>query len=65
MEKTLKSLELIGPAVLNGGVTTFLALILCGWSASHTFVTFFKVRYYDIVKLLARVKTKFYPTTHH
>jgi len=43
LEKTLKSLELIGPAVLNGGVTTFLALILCGWSASHTFVTFFKV----------------------
>jgi hypothetical protein len=43
LQKTLKSLEVIGPAVLNGGVTTFLALILCGWSTSHTFVIFFKV----------------------
>merc|ERR1711902_351109 len=42
-EKTVKSLVTIGPAVFNGGVTTFLALLLCSGSTSHTFVTFFKV----------------------
>ena len=33
----------IGPAVFNGGFTTFLALVLLGGSTSHVFVTFFKV----------------------
>merc|ERR1712128_36419 len=33
----------IGPAVFNGGLTTFLALMLLGASTSHTFFTFFKV----------------------
>ena len=46
MEKTLRSIETIGPAVFNGGLTTFLALTLCGGSTSHTFITFFKVRSY-------------------
>ena len=36
-------METIGLAVFNGGLTTFLALTLCGGSTSHTFVTFFKV----------------------
>ena len=56
---------MIGPAVLNGGVTTFLALILCGWSTSHTFVIFFKVSEFGTlhlmssnVKLTTRAKTK-------
>ena len=43
LERTLNSLEKIGPAVFNGGLTTFLALVFCGVSTSHTFVTFFKV----------------------
>jgi len=43
LEKTLRSIETIGPAVFNGGLTTFLALTLCGGSTSHTFITFFKV----------------------
>ena len=43
LERTISSLEKIGPAVFNGGLTTFLALILCGTSTSHTFITFFKV----------------------
>ena len=34
---------MIGPAVFNGGMTTFLALVLLGASTSHVFVTFFKV----------------------
>ena len=33
----------IGLAVLNGGVTTFLALVLLGASSSHVFLSFFKV----------------------
>ena len=45
LQKTLKSLEVIGPAVLNGGMTTFLALLICAWSTSHIFVMFFKVRF--------------------
>ena len=43
LERTLNSLEKIGPAVFNWGLTTFLALVFCGVSTSHTFVTFFKV----------------------
>ena len=31
-----------GPAVLNGGVTTLIALVLLGFSTSHVFVTFFR-----------------------
>jgi len=34
----------MGPAIVNGGVTTFLALFLLGFSQSHVFVTFFKVK---------------------
>ena len=33
----------MGPAVINGGITTFLALLLLGFSKSHVFITFFKV----------------------
>ena len=43
VERTITSLEKIGPAVFNGGLTTFLALVFCGASTSHTFITFFKV----------------------
>ena len=39
----MSAVEAIGPAVLNGGVTTFLALVLLAGSTSHTFLTFFKV----------------------
>ena len=33
----------IGPAVINGGATTFLAVVLLCDSKSHAFITFFKV----------------------
>ena len=33
----------IGPAVLNGGFSTFLAFILLATSKSHVFTSFFKV----------------------
>ena len=42
-ERAVSAVEAIGPAVLNGGVTTFLALVLLAGSTSHTFLTFFKV----------------------
>ena len=37
------TLSNIGPAVLNGGLTTFFAFILLANSQSHVFITFFKV----------------------
>merc|ERR1712038_1047689 len=42
-EKAVEAVSTIGPAVFNGGLTTFLALFLCGFSTSHVFITFFKV----------------------
>jgi hypothetical protein len=33
----------MGPAVLNGGFSTFLSFILLATSDSHVFATFFKV----------------------
>ncbi len=42
-EKAATSLVTMGPAIVNGGVTTFLALILLGFSQSHVFIVFFKV----------------------
>jgi len=41
--KTEEALLTIGPAVFNGGLTTFLALVLLGFSTSHVFISFFKV----------------------
>merc|ERR1711902_483635 len=43
VERAMYSVETIGPAVANGGFTTFLALVLLAASSSHTFLTFFKV----------------------
>eukprot|EP00090_Calanus_glacialis_P027719 TRINITY_DN4393_c0_g1_i1.p1 TRINITY_DN4393_c0_g1~~TRINITY_DN4393_c0_g1_i1.p1 ORF type:complete len:1001 (-),score=160.99 TRINITY_DN4393_c0_g1_i1:89-3091(-) len=42
-EKAIEAIATIGPAVFNGGLTTFLALVLCSFSSSHVFITFFKV----------------------
>ena len=39
----------ICPAVLNGGVTTFLALAVLAGSNSHAFITFFKVFFLTVV----------------
>ena len=38
-----EAVDTIGLAVFNGGVTTFLALVLLGASSSHVFLSFFKV----------------------
>jgi len=42
-ERANSAVRLIGLAVLNGGVTTFLALFFCSFSSAHVFITFFKV----------------------
>merc|ERR1712038_579279 len=43
VERAQSSLMKICPAVLNGGMTTFLALVVLADSNSHAFLTFFKV----------------------
>ena len=42
-ERLVATLTNIGPAVFNGGVSTFLAFILLASSKSHVFITFFKI----------------------
>ena len=42
-ERAINSFITIGPAIVHGGITTFLALIFLAFSESHTFVTFFKI----------------------
>jgi len=43
MERVRSTLTDIGPAVLNGGFSTFLAFIFTAGSTSHVFITFFKI----------------------
>lgn len=42
-ERVKTALAEIGPAVFNGGFSTFLAFVLLAGSRSHVFATFFKV----------------------
>jgi hypothetical protein len=42
-ERAIKTLVMIGSAVFNGGLSTFLAFVLLGGSDSYLFFTFFKV----------------------
>ena len=49
MERAKASLHDICPAVLNGGMTTFLALVVLADSNSHAFLTFFKVFFLTVV----------------
>lgn len=43
-ERAVKALRNMGPAVLNGGFSTFLSFVLLANSTSHVFETFFKVK---------------------
>lgn len=49
-ERAVNSLKSMGPAILNGGITTFLALVLLGFSQSHVFITFFKASVLSVMK---------------
>lgn len=42
-EKTELALADMGPAVFNGGFSTFLAFFMVAWSNSYVFLTFFKM----------------------
>ena len=49
MERAKNSLQKIGPAVTNGGMTTFLSVIvLCG-SQTHVFITIFKIFFLTVI----------------
>ena len=43
MERTKSAFVTISPAVLHGGVTTFLSLVFLASSESYCFITFFKI----------------------
>ena len=49
LERSQNALHKIGPAVLNGGMTTFLAVVLLCDSKSHAFITFFKVFFLSVI----------------
>lgn len=42
-ERAIATLSIIGPAVFNGGISTFLAFVLLGSSEAYIFSTFFKL----------------------
>ncbi|XP_046852386.1 LOW QUALITY PROTEIN: patched domain-containing protein 3-like [Xenia sp. Carnegie-2017] len=42
-ERTIKMYRDIGPAVWNGGFSTFLAIVPLATSKSHVFITFFRI----------------------
>jgi len=46
-ERSIRSVEYIGGAVLHGGVTTLLALCMLGTSSSYIFTAYFKVSKLD------------------
>jgi len=43
LDRARATLRDIGPAVWNGGFSTFLAIVLLAFSNSYVFKTFFKV----------------------
>ena len=45
-QRSIMALQNVGPAVLNGGVSTFLAMVLLAASKSYVFTVFFKVSIY-------------------
>jgi Niemann-Pick C1 protein len=44
LERASTALITIGPAILNGGTTTFLALVFLGFSNSFAYIVMFKAR---------------------
>eukprot|EP00090_Calanus_glacialis_P014060 TRINITY_DN22697_c0_g1_i1.p1 TRINITY_DN22697_c0_g1~~TRINITY_DN22697_c0_g1_i1.p1 ORF type:complete len:525 (-),score=56.22 TRINITY_DN22697_c0_g1_i1:73-1449(-) len=49
LEKSVSALTSIGPAIFNGGLSTFLALVLLGFSTSYIFISFFKIFFLTVV----------------
>lgn len=46
LERSIATLGAMGPAVFNGGLSTFLAFVLLGVSKAYLFSTFFKVSFF-------------------
>ena len=57
-ERAVSSLLKMGPAIVNGGITTFLALLLLGFSQSHVFITFFKVLIELVIQFFQSLEKK-------
>ncbi|XP_042241717.1 patched domain-containing protein 3-like [Homarus americanus] len=49
-DRARKTVSTIGPAVLNGGFSTFLSFIFLANTRSHVFQTFFKVRVFILLR---------------
>jgi hypothetical protein len=47
-QKAYKAIEDIGPAVLQGGFSTFLALVPLAFTDSHLFQAFFRVSHQSL-----------------
>merc|ERR1719225_1516161 len=48
-DRSVHALNKMGPAVLNGGISTFLSFILLATSTSHVFATFFKIFFLVVI----------------
>merc|ERR1719322_585500 len=50
-EKPRKMIALssMGPAILNGGITTLIAIIFLGFSDSYAFIVFFKIFFLCVI----------------
>ena len=44
-QKSIQTLANIGPAVMNGGFSTFLAFVVTCTAESHPYVTFFRIMF--------------------
>ena len=49
IERSQIALATMGPAIINGGITTFIAVVPLIFSASHVFLTFFKVFFLTVL----------------
>ena len=49
IERSQTALATMGPAIINGGITTFIAVVPLIFSASHVFLTFFKVFFLTVL----------------
>merc|ERR1711934_660322 len=48
-ERARVALSTIGPAILNGGTTTFLALVLLAFSTSYAYLALFKIVFLSVI----------------
>jgi len=49
IEKSTGALSSIGPAIFNGGISTFLSVVLLSLSTSYIFISYFKVLFLTVL----------------